>query len=231
MVNELCYPDAAALSEALASRAAEDLGQACRERGEASLVVSGGRSPAEFFEKLSSRPLPWEQIWVTLADERWVDPAEPDSNQSFVCRTLLRNAASRARFVPLKNGAPTPLAGEATSEVRLSMVPRPFDLVVLGMGEDGHTASLFPRSPQLGAALERGGSRLCIAVDPVTAPHPRLSLTLGALLSSRRIVLQISGKKKWDVYQLARQSGPEREFPIRAILQQPEVPVDVYWSP
>jgi 6-phosphogluconolactonase len=230
MMNELRYPDASALSEALANRVAADLGLACLERGRASLVVSGGRSPAPFLENLSRRALPWEQIWVTLTDERWVDPEGPDSNQALVHRTLLQNAASRARFVPLKNEAPTPLAGEPACQDQLSRVPRPFDLVVLGMGEDGHTASLFPRAPQLEVALQRG-AKLCIAIDPVTAPHPRLSLTLGALLSTRRIALLISGKKKWDIYQLASQPGPERELPIRAILQQREVPVDVYWSP
>ena len=231
MVNELRHPDAAALTEALAIRVAAVLGEACLERGGASLVVSGGRSPAAFLGRLSREPIPWGQTWVTLADERWVDPEGPESNQALVRRTLLQGPAARARFVPLKNGAATAQLGEPACEALLRNVPRPFDLVVLGMGEDGHTASLFPGAPQLGAALERGSNRLCIAVDPPAAPHARISLTLSALLSSRRILLQISGARKWEVYQLARQPGSERECPIRAIVQQREVPVDVHWSP
>jgi 6-phosphogluconolactonase len=110
-------------------------------------------------------------------------------------------------------------------------VPHPFDVVVLGMGEDGHTASLFPGSLALARGLEPTATPACIAVNALAAPHARVSLNLAALLDSRRIVLHIEGDAKWAVYQRARGPGTAAELPVRAILQQKEIPVDVYWSP
>jgi 6-phosphogluconolactonase len=131
----------------------------------------------------------------------------------------------------LKNPAATPEAGADWVTRALTRVPHPFDVVVLGMGQDGHTASLFPGSMALARGLDPAAPPACIAVNALVAPHARVSLNLAALLDSRRIVLHIEGDAKWAVYQRARTPGAPAELPIRAILQQKEVPVDVYWSP
>jgi 6-phosphogluconolactonase len=214
----------------LAQSIAADLRGAINARGVASLVVSGGRTPAPMFAALAQQSLPWQKVWITLADERWVDANHADSNEALVRRTLLQHHAAAAHFVPLKNAAATAKAGEADGEVALAAMPRPFDVVVLGMGDDGHFASLFPQAPQLALSLDHANKNLCIAVDPITAPHARMSLTLSALLNSHRIVIQLVGEGKWQVYQRALQAGAEKELPIRAVIQQTKTPVEVYFA-
>jgi 6-phosphogluconolactonase len=218
------------LAHALANSIAADLRVALHDRGSASLVVSGGRSPGQSLISLSRQALDWTRVWVTLADERWVDEDAADSNARLIRNHLLQNAAANANFVPLKNSATTPEQGETACERALEAVPRPFDIVLLGMGDDGHTASLFPRAPQLSQALATDSGKLCLGVDPVTAPHPRMTLTLPALLESRRIVVLFTGPGKWAVYQQALQPGPVAALPIRAVLHQRQVPVEVYWA-
>ncbi len=228
---EVKFGDSGALKAALATHVAESLRDGLVQHGRASLVVSGGRTPTPFLVALSQVDLDWSKVGVTLADERWVNVDHADSNEALVRRTLLQNRAAHAKFVGLKNSAAMPVAGETVCEQALTPIPRPFDVVVLGMGDDGHTASLFPQAPQLAAALDMHSGKQCIAIDPVTAPHARMSLTLPALLNSRRIVVLISGLDKWGVYQKALAKGPIEAMPIRSILRQTQVPVDIYWSP
>jgi len=217
------------LTSRLASHIETELIMAVKARGSASLVVSGGRTPRPLLENLARRMLPWSQIYVTLADERWVDPSSNDSNEAMVRETLLHGEAVAANFIPLKNPASDPLEGQKACNDSVINMPRPFDLVVLGMGEDGHTASLFPEVA--GRALDPGSVEYCLPVYPQHAPHARMSLTARAIQDSRRIVLHISGEKKWQVYQQARTAGPAEQLPIRVVLHQARVPVDVYWNP
>ena len=143
------FADGDSLSRALSRRLAANLQAAIAARGLASLVVSGGKSPIKLFELLRAESLDWSKVCVALADERWVDPTDPDSNEKLVRDVLLKQAAAAARFIGLKNGAPTPDLGAVSAWETFARVPRPFDAVVLGMGDDGHTASLFPHSPNL----------------------------------------------------------------------------------
>jgi 6-phosphogluconolactonase len=230
-VHEHRFPDAVALSHALSGEIKVDLDEAIQVRGTASLVVSGGRTPVRLFAQLRDEKVDWKNVWITLADERWVETTVAASNERFVREHLLVGAAADAHFVGLKNPAPTPEAGADWAWRALSRVPHPYDVIVLGMGDDGHTASLFPGSLALAKALDAGASAGCVAVNALTAPHARLSLNLAALLDARRIILHIEGEAKWQVYQKARAAGSTSEMPVRAILQQQEVPVDVYWSP
>ena len=230
-VHEHRFPDRQALAAALAGEIKVDLEEAIPARGAGSLVVSGGRTPAALFARLRDEKLDWARVWVTLADERWVETTADASNERFVRENLLVGAAAAAHFVGLKNPAPTPEAGADWATRALTRVPHPFDVVVLGMGDDGHTASLFPGSLALARALDPGAPPACVAINALVAPHARVSLNLAALLDARRIVLHIEGDKKWEVYQRARTPGTAAEMPVRAVLQQKEVPVDVYWAP
>jgi 6-phosphogluconolactonase len=217
------------LAPALAASVAADLRGALQKRGRASLVVSGGRTPAPVLSALSEHPLDWAKVWISLADERWVNEDHPDSNAALVRQHLLKHYAASANFVPLKNSAPTPAQGEEACEAAIATIPRPFDVVLLGMGDDGHTASLFPETAQLGQAFSLDSGRLCMAIDPMIAPHSRMTLTLPALLDSRRIVLLFGGAAKWSVYQRALQPGPATVLPVRAVLQQSQVPIEIFY--
>ncbi|MEM8934438.1 MAG: 6-phosphogluconolactonase [Acidobacteriota bacterium] len=230
-VLETRFDDPASLADALADSIAGGLRRAVEQRGRASLVVSGGSTPLPLFERLAGELVPWSQVTVTLADERWVAPGREGSNESLVREHLLRGDAEDASFVGLWNDAPTPEAGWSQTEVALATIPRPFDIVVLGMGTDGHTASLFPGSAELAAGLDLSTDRVCLAVHPTAAPHPRMSLTLRALLDSHRSIIHITGDAKWQVYRRALRPGPVEELPVRGVLGRGREPIDVYWAP
>ncbi|MCG8459386.1 MAG: 6-phosphogluconolactonase [Holophagales bacterium] len=230
-VLEARFGQRSELAEALAESVAEDLRKAIDARGKACLVVSGGTTPVPLFEGLSHQLLPWEKVSVTLADERWVTADHPASNEGLVRRHLLVEEAAEARFTGLVTEHGDPAEGEDACEARLRSLPRPFDVVVLGMGTDGHTASLFPGAPELGRGLDLDSDRSCLAIHPPGAEHPRMSLTLRALLGSRRCIVHITGAEKWKVYRRALRPGPAEELPIRAVLGKGREPIDVYWAP
>ncbi len=225
------YADQESLSADLAGQIAASLAAAIAARGVASLVVSGGRSPVKLFERLRALDLNWSRVCVALADERWVGPADPDSNEKLVRDVLLQDRAAAARFLGLKNAAPSPDLGAVSAWETFARVPRPFDTVVLGMGDDGHTASLFPHSPNLPSALNPAAVAGCVGMWSPVAPQPRLSLNLTALLDARRIVILITGESKWRTYLAAASAGPVQDMPVRAVLRQNRTPTTVMWSP
>jgi 6-phosphogluconolactonase len=225
------FPDATALTEALAADVIAALQQGLRERRGASLVVAGGRSPVALFDKVSGAELDWQRVWVTLTDERWIDATSSDSNEHLVREHLLRHAAASANFVGMKNDAADPVRGAAASWAAIAPLPRPFDYVLLGMGEDGHTASLFPDSPALYTALDAQQPPGCVGMRAPAPPQARMSLNLSALLDARRIALLIVGSGKWATYERALMEGPGAPMPVRALLRQQHVPLAVYWAP
>ena len=229
--REFLFDDSDALSDALAWDVGQTLRAAIAAREQASLVVSGGRTPLGLFNRLSAQELAWHNVIVTLADERWVEPDAAASNERLVRLELLRDKAAHAHFIGLKSSAGAAANSEMHVWRTLAHVPRPFDLVLLGMGDDGHTASLFPTAAAIASALDASLPPACIAMEAPVVPHSRLSFNLAALLDARRIVLQIQGAKKWQVYQTAQLAGAATAMPIRAVLRQSRVPVDVYWSP
>ena len=220
----------AAMTNALADAVIAGLAHGLEAQGRASLVVSGGRTPEALFGALARRDLDWAAVTVTLADERWLPPDAPDSNERLVHDHLLIDRAAEARFVGLWTGHDTPEAGETVCAHRLAAIPRPFDLVLLGMGEDGHTASLFPGAEGLSRALEAGAGA-CHAIRAPGAPQPRMTMTLPTLLDAREIFVVLQGDAKRRVYERALAAGPVEDMPIRAVLRQDATPVTVYWSP
>lgn len=225
------FPDNAALAPALAASVADDLRAALREQDTATLAVSGGRSPVPVFEALREMELDWQRVAVTLVDERWVPESDPASNGALVRTHLLQGRAAAARFVPMYTGAATAADGEAELAGIFSRLATPFAALILGMGDDGHTASLFPASPQLEAGLALGGTVAntppCLAQVGAVAPTERMSLTLPWILHSRRIYLQFGGASKLAVFEKAS-SAPERQWPVSFVLAQTQTPVVVF---
>lgn len=210
----------------LAAVIAGHLSEAIAARGVATLALSGGRSPVPLFEALQESALPWDRLVVAQVDERWVSSDHEDSNARLIRTHLLRGPAVAARFVPMKNDAADPQVGQPACEATMRALPLSFDVTLLGMGEDGHTASLFPKAEQLDEALSTRA--LTIAVTPPAAPHARMSLTATGLLSSRLLILQIGGAAKQAVYRAALSPGPVEEMPVRVVLHQDRVPVEVW---
>ncbi len=215
----------------LADEIVKRLAAGVAENGRASLAVSGGSTPVALFEQLSGMVLSWSKVVITLVDERWVAPTDDDSNERLARNHLLRDKAAAATFIGLKNDAASASAGEEECEQRLKEVPRPFDVLILGMGGDGHTASLFPGAKKLARAIDMNATRTCMGIAPLDAPHERMTLTLPAILDAGQIILHITGPNKREVLQQAQADGPEEEMPIRHVLRQRTTPVTVYWAP
>ena len=225
------FENGAQMADTLANYVSDAIGAGIAERGQASLVLSGGSTPAGLFRQLAERPLAWSDVSVTLSDERWVDEDSDDSNAAMLRRELLTDEAAAAAFISLKTEEDTPEAAEATCAQRLAAMPVPYDLVLLGMGTDGHTASLFPGDANLASALDPDNRQVCIAARPPGAAQARMSLTLASLLNSRRLVLLIGGEAKRAVLETALDEGPVEKMPVRALLRQTAVPVDIFWAP
>ena len=222
---------AAEQAQQLAHHIAHRLREAIRARGHAVLALSGGRSPLPMFRHLREQALPWDRVTVLLVDERCVPHDHPDSNTALLRTHLLQGAAAAATFVPFFDRLPAALSDGALDALvdganqRLATHPWPMDLAVLGMGEDGHTASLFPSVPRFAQALR--GSGPLTWLRPGTAPHARLTLTLPALLDAREIALAIAGPDKLATYQRACQAADEA-LPISLVLNQYQTPVSVW---
>ena len=213
------FADGAALAEAFADWSAQILRAAIAARGMALLVVSGGSTPKLYFAALSRRELDWSRVAVTLADERRVSDDSPRSNAKLVRETLLQNHAAIAQFCPLADSRVAPEQEVAAAAARVAHLPSPADLVVLGMGDDGHTASWFPHAPGLTEAIDPASRALVVAMEAPDGLEPRLTLTGRALLRARALALQIEGPNKAAVYARALGEGPVEDMPIRAVLR------------
>lgn len=215
------------LDEQLADFVAERLRESLAARDTASLAVSGGRTPAGFLGQLASRKLDWIRVCVTLVDERWVAEDHPDSNARLVKSLLLTGPAAQARFMPLFNAASSAHTGQPATEQALDNLAWPLDVVVLGMGDDGHTASLFPQAPELEAGFASRAH--AIAITPLTAPHERISLTCPAIATARCVVLHITGEGKRTLLETALKASPPG-LPIRRVLEATPH-AHVFWAP
>lgn len=220
--------DAQQLAGELAVTVANALRSAIDARGAASLVVSGGRSPIPFFQRLAQEELDWSRVVVSLADERWVPVAHADSNEGLVRRYLLQERAAAARFIGLYQAAPSLEEAAQLADAGMTELPQPIDVLVLGMGEDGHTASLFPASANLDQALSGDCPRRCLAMQAPTVPRQRLTLTLPVLGAARLTLLAIEGQTKLATLRQALSGTDAAQMPIRAFLREP---LEIYWCP
>ena len=224
----------AELNVRLAQDIAQRLAAAIQARGFAVLSVSGGKSPVALFEALRVIDIDWSRVRITLVDERCVPRIHPDSNALLVQTHLLQDLAAQAQLVFMVTSSVEPLDPPATqAQVASSAIQAAgiADVLVLGMGADGHTASLFPEAPNLAEALDLSNPRPCVAIElaspPASAPYPRVTQTLAQILKSRHIVLPLTGTDKLQTLEQAcKLVNPK--LPISFVLQQTQTPVALW---
>ncbi|MDQ7730578.1 6-phosphogluconolactonase [Halomonas sp. SpR8] len=214
------------LAEQLAEAVFQALHDDLNHQERVLLVVSGGSTPVPFFKALAAKPLPWGRVDVTLADERWVGEQSSDSNAKLVREHLLQDEAAAATFIPLTSSAATPEEGVDEVAKQTESLTWPASVVILGMGGDGHTASLFPDSPELTLALAT--EEPLVAVRTPSQPQPRITFSADRLHQARRHILHITGDDKRAVLAKALNGDDVRQLPIRAFLT---CPVAIYWAP
>lgn len=217
------------LDYALASKVASELIEAISSKGKASIALSGGSTPKGFFNKLSQIDLAWDKVTITLADERWVEFESDASNTRLVHESLLQNKAEKATFFHLKRGE---LSAQTLKELNVEAKEQllPFDVLILGMGEDGHTASLFPCSKQIKQGLDESNQDSLMKVVPQTAPNDRITFTFSHLIQSTNIILHVCGDNKKVVLDKAINGNDEFEMPIRAFLNNKNIQTQVFWA-
>ncbi len=218
------------LAKNLANRIVSNLAAGIEDRGRSTLVVSGGRTPERLFEVLAEVRLDWQNVEILLADERWVPDTDERSNARFLREKLLVCEAATANFSALWSDEQSVEDAALALAKRVSNLPAPLDAVILGMGEDGHTASLFPDAAELSEAFVPDAPA-ALAVSPLSQPEQRITLTPAALTNCRFLAVHIEGDRKWNVLQIAQGSGPEHELPVRSILRTDKVTPEVYWCP
>jgi len=205
MFNYLSFTSREVMVETASQQIADAVKAAIAAKGSASLMLSGGSSPRPVYEALSDMNLPWERVTIGLVDDRWIERGQAGSNETFLDETLLKGFGGKAKFIGLKTSDISPAAGVMASETQISAISKPFDVCVMGMGLDGHTASWFPNSKGLKEALDPYNLNRVIAIDargcPVAGDHPdRITLTLSAVMASKQIILMIPGASKRDVF-------------------------------
>ena len=216
-----------AASELLADLIREDLTENPTTR--ASLVVSGGSTPGPCFEQLSHSALDWSRVTVVPSDERWVSVSHSDSNERLIKQRLLQDHATKGQVLPFYRAGLDASQAPTMIEQDLLGLQQPFSASLLGMGEDGHFASLFPDFDDLEQALDPLNDTACIMVQTVGSPHLRISLTLSALLNSAHIVLLIFGEAKRLVFETAISGNSG--YPVEALLSHATTPLTVIWAP
>lgn len=229
-IDRRTFADKPTLAKELAEAVADRIRAAIAERGVAAIAVSGGSTPGRFFQALGkTKDIEWSKVIVTLVDERWVDETSDRSNALLVNERMLQGPAATARFFPLYSGGTEPdAAAVARTNDQLAQLPEPFAAVILGMGNDGHTASFFPGGDTLAQALTAAGST--IAIHAPGAGEPRITFTLPRLLRTDGLYLHIEGEEKAAVLDTALGDGPAEDMPIRAVLRSGHA-VSVYWCP
>ena len=225
------FENRSAASAAAAQMLANLIGEAlaANPAAEASLVVSGGSTPGPCFDLLSGESLDWSRVTVVPSDERWVPATDSDSNERLIRTRLLKDRAETGKVLSFFRAGID--AAQAPLQIKqgLAALTQPFSASLLGMGEDGHFASLFPDFDGLREALDPLNPSACTMVKTAGSPHLRISLTLSALLNSAQIVLLIFGETKRVVFASAKIGGTT--YPIEALLSQTRTPLTVIWAP
>lgn len=219
----------------LADAVAGDIGfiieSAVDARGEALIALPGGETPKPVFARLAAAKLPWKKVTIIPGDERLVPMQDELSNVRMIAAAFLPTGA---RVIPITGDiADYRLAGNS-ADARLQDLKWPPDLVWLGMGSDGHTASIF-NGPDMDDALNAPKARRAVGVMPepmpAEAPVPRVTLTRSAILSARTILVTIRGQEKRELLEQAIEAGHSSKLPIGRVLAEAEQPIDIHWCP
>jgi 6-phosphogluconolactonase len=222
---------AEALAERLAADVASLLGNAISHKGHALLAVSGGTTPVRFFDSLSQEDLDWDKVTVILADERFVPTQSTRSNARLVTLNLLHNKAAKAHFEGLYEPAETVEEAAHYADERMRALAFPPDAVILGMGTDGHVASLFPDWDQLGLGLDPAIENHVLPVRAPSAGEPRLTLPLARLVEAPFIALLMEGEEKKSILREIIDATGEKHPPVLEVINNAQSPVKVYWTP
>ena len=229
-MQHLTFDHRDALMAGLADQVTHDLEHALKSRHHAALAVPGGTTPAPFLKALACKEIDWSKVAVTLTDERWVPPAHERSNERLLRGSLLQDKAKSARFVPLYLEAPAPEDRLGEIDAAIGAHCQPFDVVVLGMGDDAHTASLFPGADRLVEALSRETSALVLPMRAPGALEPRITLTLRALLNAKKTYILITGERKRAVIAQAGEADDLSRAPVAAVLKNAK-DLAIAWAP
>ena len=218
-----------ALEKELAILVSSKLANSIKERGFATLLVSGGSTPIQLFHELSNIDINWSNVNVIPVDERFLPNEHPDQNGTLIRNCLLINKASSANFYPLILNSTDPELNLSALESSIKKIIQPFTVVILGMGTDGHTASLFPCSEELEEGLDLNSNNDLIITNPTTAPYQRISFTRKALLNTENLYLHCYGEEKKKILDNL-DSNTEKTYPIKAFIQQTSTKPEIFWT-
>ncbi len=200
------------------------------KNGKASLVVSGGNTPKKLFTKLSLCDIAWDKVVISLCDERWVDNGSDDSNEKLVKTYLLKNYAKKANFIGMFQQITNLEEAKIIYEKIVKDKISPIDVIILGMGNDGHTASLFPNNEKFTEAFSLKNEDFTLVVRQKGVKFHRLGLTRAAILNAKHIFLHFEGKKKFDIYNAVKDMDDFDKYPISSILNQKTKNIEVYYA-
>ncbi|MCG8491827.1 MAG: 6-phosphogluconolactonase [Sneathiellales bacterium] len=227
-MEDYIFSNTKQLDDALTGAVSTLLQKALFKKNKAVLVVSGGTTPLKLFQNLSLEDLDWAKITVLLADERWVAPTSERSNEKLVREILLQNKASEAEFIPYFDpGVPAERKAEMLNQDP-GFLRDSVDVMILGMGEDGHTASLFPDAENTKSIMDREGNNKVLPVTAPSVPEQRITLTFPVLIEAHNLFLHFTGALKREVLQKA--CSGQVVLPVGQVLQQAKGTASIYWA-
>ena len=226
------FPTLDTWAATIAGRLEETLGAAVIADGRALFAGPGGSTPSPVYARLARCDIGWDRIAVTLVDERYVPETHPESNARLIKDTLLQGPASAARFIPLYHPEVTVDRAAAVAARALADAGGRFDAVLLGMGEDGHICSMFPKSPTLKTLLTPTLKPSVLGVphgrDGAAPSLERISINLPYLMAAGRVILGLKGAAKRSVFEREADGDPAMQ-PIAAMIAA-NVPLEVVWT-
>lgn len=230
---EIKHATADALAIAVARRLSSSIDAALAERGQATIALAGGRTTPPILRRIAGESRDWSKLSILPTDERWVAADHPDNNLHQLQHSFAADHA--IRWIALVPDKPRGKVNAVFANSALESIGEAFDVCLLGMGADGHFASLFPGASNLSGALDLASRESAVAVipDPMPSagPHPRISLTLARLLHSRHVILAISGADKRATLNRAIDGNDPGNLPVAALLHAPGRTIEIHWSP